>query len=308
MYVLVAAALLATDLSGLSLTTSSAQKEVLVGEPLKITVRWKAATAVGDVAVETPDFDFQSILLSVDDGSGALLYREYRHALREMLLVVPKLKANDEELVDLVFHRGGYVDRPGSQATDSFLFSRAGEYSVTALYLHDGVPKVASNRLRFKITEPGGSNHSVLEQVRLDPTLLTAAGGPESDALLKSLLEKHPESPYLRLAKLERFKQRQNALDNEYDPDTRQSIFGLGKQGMGLFQRQYYRRMADEILSDREWGPFEDEALALASLYAYGAGDREMSERVKKDLFQRYPQSATVKRLKNGRPLIPERL
>ena len=70
-------------MSGLSLTTSSAQKEVLVGEPLKITVRWKATTAVGNVAVETPDFDFQSILLSVDDGCGALLYREYRHALRE---------------------------------------------------------------------------------------------------------------------------------------------------------------------------------------------------------------------------------
>ena len=64
-----------------------------------------------------------------------------------MVLVVPSLKANDEELVDLVFHRGGYVDRPGSQATDSFIFSRTGVYSVTALYLHDGAPKVASNRL-----------------------------------------------------------------------------------------------------------------------------------------------------------------
>jgi hypothetical protein len=299
MYSLLAAVLLATDLSGLSLTTSSSQKEVLVGEPLRVTFRWKATAPVKDVAVEESDFVFQSILLSVDDGHGALLYREYRHQMTERLLVLASLKTGDEEVVDLVFYRGGYVDRPTRQARDSFLFPRAGEYSVTAIYLHDGVPKITSNRLHFTVTEPSESDRVVMEQVRRDPTLVSADGSADSRALVKSLLEKYPQSPYLRWAKLERFKQRQNALNNEYDPDTGQSIFHLGKEGMGAFRRQHYRRMAEEILSDREWGPFEDEALGLASLYAYGAGDEEISARAKKDLFEKYPRSATVKRIKD---------
>jgi hypothetical protein len=58
--------------------------------------------------------------------------------------------------------------------------------------------------------------------------------------------------------------------------------------------------MAEDILSDDDWGAFEEEALALASLYAQAGGEQQMSERARKDLFEKHPRSATVRRIKEA--------
>jgi hypothetical protein len=297
---LLAALLLATELGGLSLTISSPQSEVLVGEPLRITCRWRASALVKGIAIEESDFLFQSILLSVDDGKGARLFREYQHEMAERALVRHSLKQGEERVFDLVFYQGGYVDHPGGQPHDALLFSSASEYLVRAIYVHDGAPSmVVSNQLRFKVAEPKGAERAILDQLRKDRTLVTADGSPQSRAVVRDLLVRSPDSPYLRLAKLELFRQRHNALYNEYDPDTGASIQHLGPEGIGSFRREYYRRMSREVLAE-DWGPYADEALALAALYAWGAGDRETSLRLKKDLLERYPQSVPARQIKEA--------
>jgi hypothetical protein len=295
---LIAVALLAADLKGLTLGASSRQGELLVGEPLKITLRWKASRPVRNVAVEEPDFLFRSVLLSVNDGTGARLYREYPHELVEKPLVTRSFAAGEEDVVNLVFSRGGYLVRPGGEVEEGLLFPRKGEYSVTAVYVQDGLPSgVASNTLRFTVGEPSGGDREVLAEMRRDPWLVRADGPAPSQARAKALLERYPESRYLRLAKLERFQQQASALHNERDPVTGESVFHLGKEGLAEFRRQHYRRLAEEMLSEGDWGPFEEEALAFAGLYAAAGGDEATSTRVRKQLFDKYPLSATVKRI-----------
>jgi len=295
----IAAALMAADVSGLSLEATTPQRELLVGEPLRLTLRWKAARAVKHVAIEEPDFVFQSLLLSVNDGSGSRLYREYPHDIVERLLVTRSLGKDEEDVANLVFYRGGYLDRPGGEAQDGFLFPRKGEYSVTAIYAPEGtLSTVVSRAVRVKVMAPSGSDRAILDLVAKDPMLLRGGGDRESQALVKELLSKHPDTRYLRWAKLRLFEERANALLDDRDPDTRESIFHLGAEGLADFRHKYYRRLAEDVLSEQGWGAFEEEALALASLYAHGAGDKEMSERVKKDLFEKHPRSATVKRIK----------
>lgn len=253
------------------------------------------------VAVPNGLFLFQSLLLSVDDGTGARLYREYPHSLTELLLVRRSFEKGEEEIVNHVFFKGGYVDRPGGDAQDGLLFPRKGKYSVTVLYVHGGaVSMMASNTLQLEVDEPNGSDRQVLEAVRRNPDLLRARGSADDRSYIRTALEEHPRSPYLRWAKLERSRHKASDLQSDRDPDTGDSVYHLGKEGLAEFRRQHYRRLAEDILSDEDWGPFEEEALAMASLYAHGAGDKEMSERARKDLFERYPRSATVKRIKEA--------
>jgi len=298
---LVMAALLAAaaDLGGLSLAADSRQEELLVGEPLKLTLRWKAARPVAGVAVEEPRFLFQSVLLSVDDGTGARLYREYPREIVEKTLVARSLALGEEEVVNLVFARGAYLARPGGPVEDGFVFPRVGEYSVRVLYAPDGVPSgLASKRLRFAVRAPSESDVEILRALREDPRLATLDGSAGSQARAKAFLDLHPDSPYLRLAKLVRFEQQADDLQNERDPVTGESVFALGREGLADLRRRHFRRMAAEIFADGGWGPFEEEALALAALYALAGGDEETRVRARQELFAKYPLSATVKRIK----------
>ncbi len=305
---LLATVLLTADLNGLTIDASSPQKTILVAEPLKLTLHWKASKAVKDVALEEPAFLFQSLLLSVDDGKGPRIYRESPHEFTEKLLVLRSLRPGDEEIVNLVFFKGGYVDSAGGMQ-DGPLFPVRGKYIVKVLYMHDGVlSTVASNALWFDVGEPTGADREILEAVRRNPDLLRARGGVEDRSLTRKLVEQHPNSPYLRWARLEQFRQRASAVESSRDPDTGESVYHLGKDGLAEFGRQHHRRLAEGILSGGDWGPFEEEALALGCLYAQNAGDREMSERARRDLFEKYPRSAIVKRIKEAeaRPGIDE--
>jgi hypothetical protein len=291
-------ALLAAELGGLTLEVTSPQRALLVGEPLKLTLSWKASPSVSGVAVEDPDFLFGSVLLSVDHGAGARLYREHPHQLLEKALV-RRTVGPAEEVVNVVFSSGGYLDRPGGVVRDGLLFARPGVYSVTALYVHDGARPsgVASNTLRFRVLEPRAADREVLRELESVP----GGAGPASAALrqarARELLERYPDSPYLRLARLERYREQDDALHNERDPLSGESIHHLGREGMAALRRQHYRRLAEEILAWNDWGPFEEEALALASLYALGAGEMPLRDRARQMLLDRHPGSASARQI-----------
>jgi hypothetical protein len=296
---LCALAFLAVDLAGLSLTVSTPRDTVLVGEPVKATVRWRANTLVRDVAVEDQKFLFQSIRLVVERDGQVEMYREAPHEMHEKLLVRRRLAPGEEVVTEHVFHKGGYTDETGRTRQLSFLFPKPGVFWVRAVYVHLGVvTDVRSNRIRFEVKEPVGSDAVVMDAIRTRSELLAGEGGLPGLAATQRLLDRYPRTPYLRMFKLSQFRQRSALLGAEYDPDTQQSFFHLGEEGRTDFKRRYYARMVEEVLAEPDWSPFGDDALALAAVFAIGAGDTALAERLKKELIEKNPDSPRAARVR----------
>lgn len=294
-------AILAIEVGGLSLTINSQQKEVLVGEPVKISVTWEGHAIVKNVAVEEPDFLFQSLALAVEEGKERSIYRESARGMPEMILLRRTLKAGERKVVDLVFLHGLLLTPDQMHSRSAFLFPKAGEYVVRAVYLDAGVPTdVVSNPLRFRVVEPHGSDRVVWGQIQREPNLLKLYGSADTRSHPRRLLDQYPSSPYLRFTWLEDFASRGRALGSQQDPDTGESFWDLGREGRREFARQYYRRMLEELLAIPDWGPFEPEALAIAFQYALAAGDKESSERFRKELITKYPDSAMGRRYRRS--------
>ncbi len=291
-------AVLAADISGLTLRIATPQSELAVGEPLKLTVTWKAEGTVRDVAVEQADFSFRSVALSVNDGARQRMWREAPHRIVEKLLVRRTLSKGTEEVTNLVFYAGGYSDSAAGQIDENLLFSKPGRYSLSAVYLHEGDAKVVSNALQVAVVSPSESERQVFDKVRADRRVLAADGTRETQALLGELLQEHPSSRYLQWAKVKRFEEMASTLDNGRDPETGGSLDHLGKESLRDFRSRCFARMAAQILSDRAWGAFEEEALALAHSYAKAGGDEAVAATARKELFEKYPRSEAVKRLK----------
>jgi hypothetical protein len=296
MQALFALSILAMDLSSLSLAIETPRNTVLIGEPVKLAIRWRATRAIADVAVEDRDFMFQSLRLAVEQGEDTTLYKESPHQLGELVLVRRRFEPGQERVTEHVFYHGAYMDGAG-RAQESFLFPAPGTYWLSVLYVHGGkVTNARSNRIRFEVKAPTGSDREVLEAIRRQRLLLTGQGGLLHEAT--KLLNDYPSSPYLRMSRLMRFRYRQSLLGAESDPDSRESFFHLGEAGRAAFKKRYYARMVEEILGEPDWSPFGDEALGLAALYAAGAGDRVLAERLRTELVDRYPRSRLGERLK----------
>lgn len=299
MNLILSLSLLAAAPAGLSLQISSPQTAVFVGEPLKVVVAWRAVGApVTGLRVETQDFLNQSLLFFVDDGSGKKKYLEYARAITEIVIPPKNLKPGDEVVTNLVLFRGGYVTGLADRPTDALLLPAKGRYSVQAVYMRQE-PWVTSNALSVTVAEPTGADREILQAVGRDRSILEANGDAATQAAWKELIRKHPESPYLRWARLCLLKRRGEALHNWQDPDTGELLLDrMDQAGIARVRVKHYREMADDILSDPNWGPFEEEAMALAFSYARASGHQDAEARARKELFEKYPRSATVKQIK----------
>jgi len=90
------------------------------------------------------------------------------------------------------------------------------------------------------------------------------------------------------------------ALHNQQDPETHESMRHLDKKALREFRVNGYRRLAEEILEERDWGPYEEEALGAAHMYAQAGGDAQLSQRARDGLFAKYPRSMAVRRIKEN--------
>ncbi len=155
-----------------------------------------------------------------------------------------------------------------------------------------------SNELAFVVTEPDGEERQVLEAVTRDLTMLDAGKDADAQATGKALIAKHPKSRYLRWARLHWLETKANAVHNQYDPDTGESMLHLDKAAIRGFRTGKYRDLAEDILADPDWGPFEEEALILADTLAQASGDVALQQKARKQLFEKHPHSPAVKRIK----------
>ena len=99
-----------TDQSRLALEISTSQREVLVGEPVKLTVRLKAKADVQGFPLDgQEELPVQFLRVLVDDGTQVRIYVEFPRQIVEQVLVAEKLR--QDQSVRLERGEVGCVDR-----------------------------------------------------------------------------------------------------------------------------------------------------------------------------------------------------
>jgi hypothetical protein len=296
MSLLPAIAVLAASPLALTLEIRSPQTAVLVGEPVKLIVTWRATGTLNErIFPENKQFTSQSLVFLVSDGRTQRAYRECVRSIEERIDPVVMLKKGEEIIQNLVLLRGDCVSDGGVQS--ALVFDAKGKYRLRAVY-SKGQHRVESNELSFSVTDPNEEEQEVLEAVKHDRTMLDVGSDREAQAKAKALIAKHPKSRYLRWARLQQLQTKANAVHNQYDPDTRESMLALDKAAIRGFRTGKYADLAEGILADPDWGAFEEEALVLADTLAQASGDVALQQTVRKELFAKYPHSPAVKRIK----------
>ncbi len=297
MSVLAAIAVLAASPLGLTVEIRSPQTAVLVGEPVKLVVMWRATRTLNEeIFPENQEFSNWSLVFRVSDGRTEREYREAARSIDERIEPRVMLKKGEEVVRNLVLVQCCRLS--GGDGMERFLFPAKGKYRLRAVYSKHQ-HWVESNELSFTVTEPGPDEREVLEAVRRHPTMLTFRGDADVQAMAKALIAKHPRSRYLRPARLQQLDAKANAVHNQYDPDTGESMLHLDKAAIRGFRTGKYRDLAEDILADLSWGAFEEEALVLADTLAQASGDVALQQKARKELFEKHPHSSAVKRIKD---------
>jgi hypothetical protein len=286
------------DQSALALEISTLQREVLVGEPVKLTVRLKATADVRGIPLDGEEkLPVQFLRVLVDDGTQVRTYVEFPPQIVEQVLVAESLRAGDERAMNVVLFDGGYLEASTAPPRSSFLFPVPGRFSIRLDYAGQEA-RATSSPLRFTVKAPTGGDREVLEAVRREPRILDANGDAAAQAKARELAERFPHSAYLRWTRLRMLEYKANAPDRDLDPQGREDILRLDNVDRERRRVREYEQMAEELLSSGDWGPFEEEALAVGFLAAEGAGDKEKAAGAKATLYEKYPYSPTVRRLK----------
>lgn len=282
--------------AGLSLDGSSPQRSVLVGEPLKLVVRWKADQDLQRVFIERGLFQEQSLSFVVDDGRGPKTYREIPHSTGDQVVLHGGMKKGREEITNLLLVQGRYE---GETGWGGFLFRAPGSYSVKVVYTDRETGQSTTSRaLRFTARAPGSEDREIFDAAKARPMMLAFLGNAESQAKVKELIERHSRSPYLRWTRLRVLQERLALPDLELDPETRDRLRRFDQAGLERHRTEQRRKTAEEIFTEAEWGPFEEEALALGIAAAEAVGDKDKAKYARDELFRKHPHSATVRQMR----------
>jgi hypothetical protein len=293
MIVLAPLALLVAGLPGLSLELSAPETAVLVGEPVKVAVRWKATSDLRSLRVEDPEFLRRSLQFVVDGPPGPRRYVEQPRARVEMLDEPGPLAAGREMALNYVLLDGVYATPGGPPPISSFLFPAAGTYSLRAVYVARGTTDVLaqSNAVTFRVSAPGPGEAAVRAALGLDPRM--RAGGGDIGRL-KALVQENPRSRYLRRAKAAIFERRANDLHNRWNPDTGESLWVLDAAALASYRATQFRAMAEDLMADGDWGAFDEERLLLTVTYARAGGALGIAQRARDEILSRFPRSPSA--------------
>jgi outer membrane protein assembly factor BamD (BamD/ComL family) len=155
-----------------------------------------------------------------------------------------------------------------------------------------------SNRLGFTVEEPQGPDGEILAAARDEPFMLAYLGSQESLGKVRQLVEKHPSSRYLHLARLRILEGRHQLPDRELDEATRDRLVRTDRSGLAINRHARRQRVLEELLAVPDWGPFEEEALALAIEAAEAADASDLARESREKLLRKYPRSLAAQRLR----------
>ncbi len=275
----------------LSISVSAPKTDLVVGEPVKLVLRWRAPRQV-DVHMDDQNHGFRYLQFLVGDGSGLQRYCEASRAPAEALTVLMLPKSQAEVVQNVVLLRGSYGEGC-TAAGNSFPFSSPGTYTLKVAYSAGGL-RAESNSVVFNVAEPKGKDREVFGSVVRDPGVLLDGGSQR-----EKLLREYPDSPYLRFARMRDLEEREIKLHGRVDPDTGASLWNLSQLEYETFCTRYHRHVAEELLSSSGWDAFEEERLQLAASHAEQGDDQDTAERLKTEILQRFPRSQALQQIKD---------
>ena len=287
--------LLATAASaGLSLDVASPQQSVLVGEPVKLVVRWKAEQDLQRVFVERGLFQERSLSFVVSEGGQLKTYREIPHDTADGVVRHGGMTRGTVTVTNLILVQGRYEEE-SLRGWGGFLFRAPGKYSVSVVYTDPATGGSAtSNALRFTVSEPTGEDREILEAAKTRPMMLALLGDRESRAKAEELMHRHSRSPYLRYTRLRALWARLWYPHKDLAPETLDRFRRYDRDAHERYLREHFHKIGDEVSAETEWGAFEEEALALAIAAAQQELDKDKANHARDELFRKFPDSATA--------------
>jgi hypothetical protein len=276
-----------------SMELTTAQQVLLVGEPLRLNLRWRAHR---DVTLP-PEPGWESIAgvrVWISTGGREREYAEAIRSVREELIIVSPLRAGREHSWDLLLHMGVYEPARGD-AVPQLAFAREGRYRVQIAYGGDGW-QVRSNGLTITVAEPKGEDRALLDELGRDIRSLKYG-----HLRVRRLLERYPRSPYLQVARVHAFVMQENAVMLGRDPETGLELPDLTARAPDELTRARQagaRRLVEQLSAQGNWGAFEDVRLGFIERHARFSGDVQTAEHAAKELKARYPRSTLTQTLR----------
>ena len=83
---------------------------------------------------------------------------------------------------------------------------------------------------------------------------------------------------------------------NDIDPDTGERFARADRERV-LASR--YLALARQTFAE-QWGPFQEEALALTMRLALAGGDETLADQAEAELLQRFPKSVTAREIREA--------
>jgi hypothetical protein len=268
---------------------STPKPSVWVYEPVKLTVR---ATAIRPVPVP-PVLDSSGLPMTevwIDYGSGFVLYTDDSREQVE--------DAGDRHLFapgqTLVFTVVLIEGQRGTSAAVPFAEPGRRALKVRLRYVDGMLGESAP--IQFEVSRPDEDGERLLSQVADNPFLLRAHAGVY-DTRMFGFLQEFPDSPYLHWGRYRIAHDRRTRIGNGDHPYTGESFAEVGQgseQAKGLS-----RELANDLLKDRSWGPFDEERLALVASNLERAEADEDARAIWLQIAERFPGSAAAEQAKS---------
>src|SRR5258708_4213825 len=254
----------------LVLEASSPQKTVVLGEPIKLVVRWRAVDGPVNALIDDDFTHSQHVGFRIEDSTGSRTYGEERRGHSEMEVLTPIAPERDH--VSNLVLAYGLDNEEGERLVVPC--KRVGPCSIRLIYVEHSQEIATSNLVRFAVGTPTGEDQVVLDAIKREIGILQCRypGGP---AKAKALLARFPHSPHLRWAAISCL---QNDRDIFYashqDPETGEMLGKLPEPERTARAQAAVRNLRDKIVGLGDLGPFEverlDLAVALATLASGG--------------------------------------
>jgi hypothetical protein len=235
--------------------------------------------------------ELDSVALQIDNGSTRRHYREITlDSLAEIVHAPIRLQPGREAYTEHLLVFGRYQ----GSSTVGFPFAKPGEYTVRLSHVDQSGTLAESNDVHVTVDAAAGSDAELLSALGDRGTLLRY-GGDATEEWLRS----YPNSPLLRLARIEQFKTREARLLDGRDPVTNDSLrASMGREAWESYGASQLRTMLSELLASSSWGPFEDIRLLYATDYARRSGDLQTAQRLANELISRFPRSSAAQQVR----------
>ncbi len=270
------ALLLSTSAASFELHAKPLQPEILVGEPVKLQIVWSGPKRF-EVCPER--------LRVVVTGSGGYRFVIGGDQRIEDVRLPTPVEPGMPLVTEVLLLHGDLVG--ADSHAHALLFPGPGDYGVQVIYDEAGITSAPA---RIHVVAPEREEAEVYQA-------LYGTGKPYDEKRAAGLLAKHPDSRYLRMARLGEIVTRLGKVAGGEQPDTGESLPPADRRAWQVREAQ----RAIQELESGEWGGWDEDRLSLAIDAARGAGDSATAARLEEDVLRRLPESAKAQEIKRRR-------